>query len=154
MIEKKMIKNFKEFSDKLPEDLKKGFDDFLTNYLFKFYLNPDSKFNFSVWNYYDQIVTNNTFDISTNVIESINAKLNNAAGKGNLPFHKAIYVLVQFKTDYIITFVSANVNNALNLIRPATLHRKNTIREQVQLFCPFPAFRANKTCSFFRRRTP
>ena len=91
-----------------------------------------------MWNYYDEIVTNNTFDISTNVIESINAKLNNAAGKGNLPFHKAIYVLVQCKTDYIITFVSANVNNALNLIRPATLHRKNTIKDQVQLFSRLP----------------
>jgi len=130
-----MVNYFKKFSGNVPEDQKSNFEDFIDNYLLKFYLNQNSQYNFSMWNYYRQIVR---YRRKIDVIESINSKLNVAAGKGKLPFHKALSVLVQFKCDYIVDFTNVNNFNSLNIIKPVTLHRKTEITTQVKRFDLLP----------------
>ena len=100
-----------------------------TDYVEKFYYSPSGTFNFTNFNYYDNIVYNDTFNTTTNSLECINRKLKKASGAGSLPFNRCLRVLNTFKGDYMGQYEGAVANQDMNRRRKDTLNREAGIKQ-------------------------
>ena len=104
----------------LDENLRENLSNFIEKYLVKYYFNPTAQFNFTLYDYYG-ISSNGNYNFSTNSLESVNRRLKEACGAGQLPLKKSYVKLRDFKKVYIGKFKRKVKKNRLNARRKETI---------------------------------
>ena len=68
----------------LENSLKIQLEKYINEYLIKYYFHENAQFNFKLFNYYENTNVGN-YNFSTNSLESLNRRLKEACGAGQLP---------------------------------------------------------------------
>ena len=80
----------------LDENLRENLSNFIEKYLVKYYFNPTAQFNFTLYDYYG-ISSNGNYNFSTNSLKSVNRRLKEACGAGQLPLKKILCQTSRFQ---------------------------------------------------------
>ena len=84
----------------LENSLKIQLEKYINEYLIKYYFHENGQFNFKLFNYYENTNVGN-YNFSTNSLESLNRRLKEACGAGQLPLKKSFVKLRDFKKHYL-----------------------------------------------------
>ena len=110
------------------DNLKQSVINFINNYLIKYYFSDSAQFNFTFFNYYLNTDSGN-YNFSTNSLESINRRLKEHCGAGQLPLRKVYVKLRDFKAIYLGKFKYRVKRNNLNQRRAKTVKRREKLEE-------------------------
>ena len=76
--------------ENLENPLKNQLEKYIDQYLIKYYFGANSQFNFTLFNYYENTNVGN-YNFSTNSLESLNRRLKEACGAGQLPLKNRLF---------------------------------------------------------------
>ena len=117
----------------LENSLKTQLEKYIDEYLIKYYFDQNAQFNFTLFNYYENTNVGN-YNFSTNSLESLNRRLKEACGAGQLPFKKSFVKLRDFKKLYIGKFNQKVKRNQMNARRPKTVRRQEKLEEIYEIY--------------------
>ena len=106
---------------------------FIDEYLVKYYFDVNAQFNFTLFNYYENTNVGN-YNFSTNSLESLNRRLKEACGAGQLPLKKSFVKLRDFKKQYLGKFNQKVKRNQMNARRPKTVRRQEKLEEIYEIY--------------------
>ena len=112
--------------DELEPNFRVGLSNFIEKYLVKYYFRSDALYNFTLFNYYENSSAGN-YNFSTNSLESVNRRLKEACGAGQLPLKKSFVKLRDFKKGYIGKFKRKVKRNQLNPRKQKTIRRQEML---------------------------
>ena len=112
--------------ENLENPLKNQLQKYIDQYLIKYYFDANSQFNFTLFNYYENTNVGN-YNFSTNSLESLNRRLKEACGAGQLPLKKLYVRLRDFKKMYLGKFTRKVKRNQMNQRRPKTVRRQEKL---------------------------
>lgn len=105
-----------------PSNQTKYTKDFLKDYLYKFYLNKNSKYGYLNWNFFDEAVNYQNSDATTNVSESLNNIFNRNVYSSYQTREKLFDSIVQYKKD--------RLNAKTSIITLGTRKNRRSILQQ------------------------
>ena len=117
----------------LENSLKTQLEKYIDEYLIKYYFDQNAQFNFTLFNYYENTNVGN-YNFSTNSLESLNRRLKEACGAGQLPLKKSFVKLRDFKKLYIGKFNQKVKRNQMNARRPKTVRRQEKLEEIYEIY--------------------
>ena len=115
-----------DIMDELEPNFRVGLSNFIEKYLVKYYFRSDALYNFTLFNYYENSSAGN-YNFSTNSLESVNRRLKEACGAGQLPLKKSFVKLRDFKKGYIGKFKRKVKRNQLNPRKQKTIRRQEML---------------------------
>ena len=116
----------------LENSLKTQLEKYIDEYLIKYYFDQNAQFNFTLFNYYENTNVGN-YNFSTNSLESLNRRLKEACGAGQLPLKKSFVKLRDFKKLYIGKFNQKVKRNQMNARRQKLFAAKKNSRKFTKL---------------------
>ena len=117
----------------LENSLKIQLKKYIDEYLVKYYFDVNAQFNFTLFNYYENTNVGN-YNFSTNSLESLNRRLKEACGAGQLPLKKSFVKLRDFKKQYLGKFNQKVKRNQMNARRPKTVRRQEKLEEIYEIY--------------------
>ena len=113
--------------------LKNGLENYIDNYLIKYYFASNAQFDVTLYNYYENTNSGN-YNFSTNSLESLNRRLKETCGAGQLPLKKSFVKLRDFKKMYLGKFKRKVKRNQMNSRRPKTIARQEKLESIYEIY--------------------
>ena len=82
----------------LDENLRENLSNFIEKYSVKYYFNPTAQFTFTLYDY-NGISSNGNYNFLTNSLESVNRRIKEACGAGQLPLKKILRQTSRFQKN-------------------------------------------------------